>query len=163
MNNKLIIRPTSSEWLSENDRFVARYFSGLGFGTLNEILNMRVFDLMNMDRIDPIRTEEILTCLYKFLNPNTLVDEAMYYGTMSQPFKYTPWRQKHRDLSTVKVKDLVLEDNINLRAIQHFYDAIRKQFFKSSEYSWRSYKFRDKKEYLAALRKRNKEASDDKN
>ena len=54
-----------------------------------------------------------------------------------------------RNLSAVTVADLVLTKDINLRAIQHFYDAIRKKFFNSDEYDWRKYRFRDRQEYLA--------------
>ena len=62
---------------------------------------------------------------------------------MSQPFIYTPWRKEHKDLAAIKVGDLVLTPGINMKAIQHFYDAIRKAFFKSEEYNWRWYKFRN--------------------
>lgn len=37
--------------------------------------------------------------------------------------------------------------------VQHFYDAIRKAFFKSEEYNWRWYKFRNRSEYVTYLRK----------
>ena len=40
-----------------------------------------------------------------------------------------------------------------MKAIQHFYDAIRKAFFKSEEYNWRWYKFRNRSEYVTYLRK----------
>lgn len=163
MKNIKSIHPASTGWLTVDNICVARYFDGLGFNSLQEVLDMRVFDLMNMNRLDAIRVEEIITCLYQFLNPNTAEDEAMNIGAMSQHFDYSAWRKVHKDLSQVTVEDLVFTEDINLKAIQHFYNAIRKKFFKSDEYSWKSYKFRDKKEYLAALRKRNKEVHDDKN
>ena len=147
MNNKYRICPESEEWLSRDDAFISGYFDGLGFRTLQDILDMRVFDLMNMRRIDPIRTEEIITALYHFLNPNMEVDEAMYQRVMIQPFDLSGWRKRHKDLSTVTVSDLVLTEDINLAAIQHFYDAIRKKFFKSDEYNWREYRYWNWKDY----------------
>ena len=39
---------------------------------------MRVFDLMNMQGLNAVRVEEVITCLYKWLNPNTAIDEAIY-------------------------------------------------------------------------------------
>ena len=47
----------------------------------------------------------------------------------------------------------MLTPGINMKAIQHFYDAIRKAFFKSEEYNWRWYKFRNRSEYVTYLRK----------
>lgn len=37
---------------------------------------MRVFDLMNMQGLNDVRVEEVIICLYKWLNPNTAIDEA---------------------------------------------------------------------------------------
>ena len=147
MNSKTSAKPTSIEWLGEDEQIVADYFLDLGFQSLKQILDMRVFDLMNMQGLDAVKVEEILICLYKWLNPNTDIDEAMYIGTMAQPFQYASWRKKHKDLSEVKAGDLVLAPDINKKAIQHFYDSIRKAFFKSEEYDWRLYCFRNWREY----------------
>ena len=137
MNKKININPSSTKWLEKDDRVVADYFCDLGFRSLKQILDMRVFDLMNMQGLNAVRVEEVIICLYKWLNPNTAIDEAIYNGMMSQPFLYTPWRKEHKDLAAIKVGDLVLTPGINMKAIQHFYDAIRKAFFKSEEYNWR--------------------------
>ena len=48
MNNKININPSSTKWLEKDDRVVADYFCDLGFRSLRQILDMRVFDLMNM-------------------------------------------------------------------------------------------------------------------
>ena len=48
MNNKININPSSTKWLEKDDRVVADYFCDLGFRFLKQILDMRVFDLMNM-------------------------------------------------------------------------------------------------------------------
>ena len=47
MNNKINITPSSTKWLEKDDRVVADYFCDLGFRSLKQILDMRVFDLMN--------------------------------------------------------------------------------------------------------------------
>ena len=47
MNNKININPSSTKWLEKGDRVVADYFCDLGFRSLKQILDMRVFDLMN--------------------------------------------------------------------------------------------------------------------
>ena len=47
MNNKININPSSTKWLEKDDRVVADCFCDLGFRSLKQILDMRVFDLMN--------------------------------------------------------------------------------------------------------------------
>ena len=47
MHNKININPSSTKWLEKDDRVVADYFCDLGFRSLKQILDMRVFDLMN--------------------------------------------------------------------------------------------------------------------
>ena len=94
MNSKASVNPTSIKWLAEDEQIVADYFLDLGFLSLKEILDMRVFDLMNMQGLDAVRVEEIIICLYKWLNPNTDIDEAIYIGTMTQPFPYAPSERK---------------------------------------------------------------------
>lgn len=78
MNNKININPSSTKWLEKDDRVVADYFCDLGFRSLKQILDMRVFDLMNMQSLNAVRVEEVIICLYKWLNPNTAIDEAIY-------------------------------------------------------------------------------------
>lgn len=154
MKDKLNIRPDSFAWLSENDKSIAYYFESLGFDNLKQILDMRVFDLMNMNGLNAIRVDEILRCLYLWLNPNPEIDKAMYIKALSQPFSYSAWRKVHRNLSDVTVGELVMTPDINLRALQHFYDAVRKAFFKSDEYTMREYRYRNRHEYQMHIRKR---------
>ena len=71
MNKKININPNSTKWLEKDDRVVADYFCDLGFRSLKQILDMRVFDLMNMQGLNAVRVEEVIICLYKWLNPNT--------------------------------------------------------------------------------------------
>ena len=55
MNNKININPSSTKWLEKDDRVVADYFCDLGFRSLKQILDMRVFDLMNMQGLNAVR------------------------------------------------------------------------------------------------------------
>ena len=73
MNKKININPSSTKWLEKDDRVVADYFCDLGFRSLKQILDMRVFDLMNMQGLNAVRVEEVIICLYKWLNPNTAI------------------------------------------------------------------------------------------
>ena len=64
MNKKININPSSTKWLEKDDRVVADYFCDLGFRSLKQILDMRVFDLMNMQGLNAVRVEEVIICLY---------------------------------------------------------------------------------------------------
>ena len=148
MRNKLEISPTSDIWLSDDDFGVSYYFNGLGFHYLKEILDMRVFDLMNMNRLDAIRVEEIIVCLYKFLNENSGVDKALYDGTMEQPYDFRVWKKKKIKWEDVTVNDIVMEPQTNIDVVLHLYDITRRHFFASKEYNWKEYLYRNYKEYL---------------
>lgn len=56
MNNKININPSSTKWLEKDDWVVADYFCDLGFRSLKQILDMRVFDLMNMQSATKMRS-----------------------------------------------------------------------------------------------------------
>ena len=77
MKNKMKTRLDSREWSQIDEENAGYYFQELGFRSVGEILGLRMFDLMNMDRIDNIRAWEMVRCLYIFLNKNEEADQAM--------------------------------------------------------------------------------------
>ena len=101
MNNKININPSSTKWLEKDDRVVADYFCDLGFRSLKQILDMRVFDLMNMQGLNAVRVEEVIICLYKWLNPNTAIDEAMILPMQRKTHRFTK-RLSQRCLITLR-------------------------------------------------------------
>ena len=151
MKTKYQVSPSSIEWLESDNSHIADYFSGLAFANLGQVIEMRIFDLMNMNRINAVRAEEIITALYLYLNSNEEADKAMYDGSMSQYFEFAEWRKEHKKKENITVGDLILSENINLKAIQHLYDSICKKFYKSSEYNWREYRYRDYVHYEACM------------
>ena len=80
MNVELNASVVIDDWQAVVNRTVSNYFDSLGFEHLDQVLDMRVFDLLNMNLLDAVRVEEIIVCLYRSLNPNITVDEAMYCG-----------------------------------------------------------------------------------
>lgn len=151
MKHTLSIKPTSLQWLRDEDAYVAGYMRGLGFRSLSELLPMRVFDLLNMNRIDAIKAEEIIISLYRYIHPEReKFDDDIYYGIIEQSFDFYGWRKKH-PLSKVTVCDLVLSDGINREAIYDLYDLIKRAFWRSGEYDWHRYKYANLNEYYAAI------------
>lgn len=157
MEHTLSIKPTSLDWLRDEDAFVAGYMRGLGFRSLSELLPMRVYDLLNMNRIDAIKAEEIIISLYRYIHPdNEVLDDEIYYGFVEQSFDFISWRKAH-PLSKVTISDLVWNENINREAVYDLYELIKKAFWRSNEYDWHRYKYLNMNEYYAAMAEKNHE------
>lgn len=151
--NKKYTSLKSRKWLDHDTHFVTKRFTDIGFETTEEIMELRVFDLLNMNRVDAETAKEMILSLYCFYNPNSMVDEAMAQQLMDQYFPFTQWRKKHKNLSVITVRDLVMAEDINRKAILHFYNSIQKAFYKSKEYSSREYRYRDYWDLLQDRRK----------
>ena len=65
MNVELNAFVVIDDWQAVVNRTVANYFDSLGFEHLDQVLDMRVFDLLNMNLLDAVRVEEIIVCLYR--------------------------------------------------------------------------------------------------
>ena len=140
---------TSNAWLKEDTHFVTDRFVDIGFVVAEEIMQLRVYDLLNLNRIDAETAKEAILLLYRIYNPNTSVDDGMDNGTIDQYFPFSAWRKKHPDLSIIKIRDLVMTEDINRRAIIRIWNRILKAFYKSEEYNCREYRFRDYYELLS--------------
>ena len=138
----------SWDWLRHDRSFITRRFTDIGFKYADEVLGLRVFDLLNLDRIDSETGRAMIRALYHLYNPNPLVDEGIEQKQIDQYYPFDRWRNQHRDLSRVLVRDLVMADNINWRAIEHLYNRILKSFYKSKEYNNREYGFMNYHEML---------------
>lgn len=149
MYRSLQINPRSSEWIADEEYYITEYFHKTDIQTLSQIVSMRVFDLMNIRGINAIRAEEIIVSLYRYLHPgNSKLDELLYQRIADQTFDFKEWRRAFRDLSAVRVSDLVKYEGINQEALYDLIDALKKAFFKSSEYDWRRYRYANYQEYL---------------
>lgn len=144
----------SKDWLKHDRSFISDRFTDIGFEYADEVMELRVFDLLNLNRIDAEAAREMILALYRRFNPNPFVDEGIEEKLIDQNYPFTLWRSRHKDLSKVLVRDLVMAENINQKAINHFYNSILKAFFKSKEYSSREYRFRDYWELLQSDRRK---------
>ena len=144
----------SKDWLKHDRSFISDRFTDIGFEYADEVMELRVFDLLNLNRIDAEAAREMILALYRRFNPNPFVDEGIEEKLIDQNYPFTLWRSRHKDLSKVLVRDLVMAENINQKAIIHFYNSILKAFFKSKEYSSREYRFRDYWDLLQSDRRK---------
>ena len=136
-----------------DDYYTLRHIRSLDFSSADEVLNLRVFDLMNLSGISADIAEEIMYILYKALNYNETVDFGMKYGSIRQPFDYAAFRENHKKHSELTVGDIVLADDMNEAALGHLFKITARAFYKSPEYSCRRYRYRDKEEYMKSLSK----------
>ncbi len=137
----------SQAWRRFDTDHIGERFEDAGFRKVYDLIDMRVFDLLNVARIGNGPAYSMLRLLYRYLNPNAMVDEYMSYGAMKQTFDFAAWRKAHPKLSEVTVADLVMTENLNERALNHNFDRIAKAFYHSDEYNWREYRYRDLDEY----------------
>ena len=138
-NERISLR--SGTWLKEDRHYVTQRLLDRGFCYADELMELRIFDLLNIYRINAEVGREIILMLYRICNPNEAVDEGMELMLIDQYFPFTAWRKKHRDLSRLTVEELVMAEDINRRAIVHFYNCVLKAFFKSDEYNSREYRY----------------------
>ena len=131
----------SGIWQKEDRHYVTQRLLDRGFSYADELMELRIFDLLNIYRINAEVGREIILMLYRICNPNDAVDEGMELMLIDQYFPFTAWRKKHRDLSKLTVRELVMTEDINHRAIMHFYNSVLKAFFKSEEYNSREYRY----------------------
>lgn len=87
--------------LGEDIHFVIDRLEDLGIVFADQILRLRVYDLLNMNRIDAEAARATIHMLYRVFNPNTLIDEGLEDRTIDQQFPFAIWRKKYPDLSVV--------------------------------------------------------------
>ena len=131
----------SETWLREDSHFITQRLLDRGFRYADQLMAMRIFDLLNIFMINAEIGQESILMLYRIFNHNLAMDESMEMKLTGQTFPFAAWRKTHRDLSKVSVQDLVLSEDINRKAILRLYNSILKEFYKSDEYDGREYRY----------------------
>ncbi len=154
MNQNMNIHPCSTDWLSDEDIVISEYLYGMGFKSLDELMPMRIFDFLNLDRMDAIKAEEFIVCIYKYLHPqNEKLDREIYEGYVEQSFDCVGFLREIKPVN-LTIGVLVNAVGVNREAIYDMFDVIKSAFWHSKEYDWRRYRFANKKEYLYELKRR---------
>lgn len=141
MKKKLSLRFNTPEWRKVDEYKVANAFADVGFRRVKDVVGLRVFDLLNISRINNNRAEEMLLCIYRLIQPDRRIDEGIYYDEIDQYFSYREWKKKHKPLDKVTVKEILLTEDLNECALLRIFDGITSAFYKSQEYNWREYKY----------------------
>ncbi len=148
MKKYLMIRFISPEWRSADKDNIYVVFDMLGFKKVADVMQLRVFDLLNLNRINNNRAEEMLLCIYRLLYSNKKLDEGIYNDEIDQYFSYREWKKTHKQLDQVTVSDILLTDGINQAALLRIFDGVTSAFYKSREYDSRKYRYNNLHELL---------------
>ena len=116
-------------------------FRALGFRYLDELTGLRLFDVLNLNRVDGKRAKQMVLLSYILLNPSHSVDKWLETGEMDQYFDFLAWRKAHKDLSRVTTEDIVMVEGINKKAAARIYEMILRAFYRSGEYNTREYRY----------------------
>ena len=133
----------SREWQEKDVDGVSESFIRAGFRNTEQILVTRLFDLLNIDRLDIGKAEEMLLALYRWYSEDPAADEEMALGMRRQEFSYNAWRKRHMKLSEVTAGDIVLAESVNKKAVLHLFGLVVRAFYKSDEYDRNEYRYSD--------------------
>ena len=69
MKQVMMVKFDSPKWRKVDEYKVANPFVDVGFRQVKDVVDLRVFDLLNISRINNNRAEEMLLCIYHLLQP----------------------------------------------------------------------------------------------
>ena len=113
MKQVMMIKFDSLKWRMIDEYKVANPFIEVGFRQVKDVVDLRVFDLLNISRINNNRAEEMLLCIYHLLQPDRRIDEGIYNDEIDQYFSYREWKKKHQPLSGVTVREILTTEDLN--------------------------------------------------
>lgn len=142
---------TRPQWKSDEYK-VANPFVDVGFRQVKDVVDLRVFDLLNISRINNNRAEEMLLCIYHLLQPDSRIDEGIYNDEIDQYFSYREWKKKHQPLSGVTVREILATEDLNEDALLRIFDGVTAAFYKSDEYNSREYRYSNLSELRKAMK-----------
>ena len=152
MNQITRVKFDSPEWRKVDEYEVASPFIDVGFRRVKNVGDLRVFDLLNISRINNNRAEEMLLCIYQLLQPDRRIDEGIYYDEIDQYFSYRECKKKHQPLSGVTVREILTTEDLNEGALLRIFDGVTAAFYKSDEYNSREYRYSSLTELRKAMK-----------
>lgn len=151
MKQVMMIKFDSPKWRMIDEYKVANPFIEVGFRQVKDVVDLRVFDLLNISRINNNRAEEMLLCIYHLLQPDRRIDEGIYNDEIDQYFSYREWKKKHQPLSGVTVREILTTEDLNEGALLRIFDGVTAAFYKSDEYNSREYRYSNLLELRKAM------------
>ena len=152
MKQAMMVKFDSPKWRKIDEYKIATPFVDVGFRQVKDVVDLRVFDLLNISRINNNRAEEMLLCIYHLLQPDSRIDEGIYNDEIDQYFSYREWKKKHKPLSGVTVREILATEDLNEGALLQIFDGVTAAFYKSDEYHSREYRYSNLSELRKAMK-----------
>lgn len=147
----------SPEWIDTLDFELSEILISHGITCPDDLLKIRFFDFLNLNRIDAGKGYMILMSLYEFLNRRPVTDELMMYGETDQKFRFMEFNARHKKLEKVTLEDMVFYEHINAKAMNKLYEHMRRAFMKSPDFNQREYRYGCYKDLIDKYQKEEEE------
>ena len=131
-------------WQETTDEAICALFRGLGFHCPEDFMEGRVYDFLNLDRVDNNRAEEMIVALTQLLYPDKKQYPDRFDAVWTEPLML--WLIGHPDPSTVTLRDLICDEKLSLEEMLHAFDAVSMGFYYSPEYNSRKYRYGHRRE-----------------
>ncbi len=141
MENKNLNEKLNSKtmWTEAIDPCVTDHFISLGFNRPDDFMNIRLFDLFNLDCVDNNRAEEMVLDLSRFLYPDRdefseePEQENLKYQMLVAGTTYNP--------DEITIGELLEDELLSEEGLLGVFDWVTQRFYKSDEYDSRHYKY----------------------
>ena len=149
----------SREWTDRDELGTEIAFLQAGFSNTEEILNLRIYDMLGIRGIDTGRADEMMEALYRFFTGGEYINEDIWLASgeyHEETGRYPDarkWWEKHPDPSKVLVRDIILERCFTIDSMFDIYSDVVRAYWRSEEYT-RKYRFRNYGDLLEQMEKR---------
>ena len=137
MEYKLIntkVRLESELWKAHDKDDAGSPFIRAGIDDTQEIMDMRIYEMLSVLEGDRIEAEDMLFALFYFFNMNGREDGETHLRLDGWDFDEHEWICEHPFSSRVLVKELVLPLGMNADALYWLFDQIVREYWESPEY-----------------------------
>lgn len=145
---RYVQKSLSSEWIENLDFDLSEILTSHGISCPDDLLQIRFFDFLNLNRIDASVGYRILMSLYEFMNYRPVFDDLLMYGETGQKFRFMEFRARYKKLERVTLADMIFYEHVNAKAMNKMFEHMRRAFMKSSEFNSREYRYRCYKDLM---------------
>ncbi len=132
---------SEKEWKTSADPWIVEHFEFLGFRRPSDFMKIRFYDFLNLDCVDNNRAEEMLVALSDYLHPRR--EEYPDYEKRLEEKKYErKWIKEHKNnIADVTIGIVLNDENLSKQGFLDIFDFITQNFYHSTEYDSKRYKY----------------------
>lgn len=136
-------------WVDVIDPCVTEHFIFLGFKRPADFMDIRLFDLFNLDCVDNNRAEELVLELSRFLYPDRdeYSEETLECQMYEAGVNYNP--------DELTIGELLEDETLSEEGLLGVFDWVTQHFYHSDEYDSRKYRYENLKAIQSHSRQNN--------